>query len=72
MGENIHIQDLRALAGDLSLDDIVLGENNNTKWNGDHGHRSYIGNLNWFTSQARDHLLSITNNPCAVEGDLLR
>ena len=51
----------------LTLSDVVLGENNIGKWNGDQGHRSLIGNINLFSSST-----NFTLNPCQTEGDLLR
>ena len=66
------MEDLNWRAGkNLSLSEVVLGENNNGKWNGDQGHRSLIGNLNLFSSSS-SQLQNFTLNPCETEGDLLR
>ena len=66
------MEDLNWRAGkNLSLSEVVLGENNNGKWNGDQGHRSLIGNLNLFSSSS-SQLPNFTLNPCETEGDLLR
>lgn len=72
VGVNIEIEDLSWSAGKaLTLSDVVLGENNNGKWNGDQGHRSLIGNINLFSSSSSQRL-NFTLNPCKTEGDLLR
>ena len=66
------MEDLNWRAGkNLSLSEVVLGENNNGKWNGDQGHRSLIGNLNLFSSSS-SQMPNFTLNPCETEGDLLR
>ena len=51
----------------LTVSDVVLGEKNKGKWNGDQGHRSLIGNINIFSTST-----NFTLNPCQTEGDLLR
>ena len=72
IGEDFRIPDLRGRAVGLTLGDVVLGENNRTRFGGDQGHRSYIGNLNWFSSLTREELLAISLNLCPIQGDLLR
>ena len=73
-GDNIQIEDQNWSSGNnLTLSDVVLGENNNGKWNGDQGHRSLIGNINLFSSSGpSSRLQNFTLNPCQTEGDLLR
>ena len=72
LGENSQMEDLDWSAGtNLTLSDVVLGENNNGKWNGDRGHRSLIGNINFFSSSS-SRSTNFTLNPCQTKGDLLR
>ena len=69
------MEDLSWSAGtNLTLSEVVVGENNNGKWNGDHGHRSLIGNINIYSSSGSSSSSgsNFTLNPCQAAGDLLR
>ena len=69
VGANIQMSDWSP-ADNMTLSHLVLGENNSGKWNGDHGHRSLIGNINIFSSS--NFTSNFTLNPCQAVGDLLR
>ena len=71
VGANIQMSDWSP-ADNMTLSHLVLGENNSGKWNGDHGHRSLIGNINFFSGNSSSASIDFTLNPCQTEGDLLR